>query len=617
MSRGSRCARSCASGASTRRIRASSWRWISSATGPSTPERVADEVLALLRWEPRREGPANLQPHRHLLVVTRGVVADTPELDAAGAAGALERVRRASGLGRRIVEHVVRLALTGRSQGPDLAAAGRGAGAGRGPAPARSRAGRGGPEARMSLQVFNTLGRRKEPFVPVGSGPVGLYVCGVTVYDLAHVGHARSALVFDVIRRYLAERGYRVRVVKNFTDVDDRIIARAAQTGEPPAELAQRYVEAYRRDMAALGVDAPDVEPKATEHVPHMIALIERLLAAGVAYVVEGDVNFEVRRFPGYGRLSGRDLDELRAGARVEIDERKRDPLDFVLWKAAKPGEPSWASPWGPGRPGWHIECSAMAMEYLGAGFDLHGGGEDLIFPHHENEIAQSEAATGVPFARYWLHNAFVNLGAEKMSKSLGNVRTIEDLVRRHDRGRHPPGAPRHALPAPAGFLGVAPGGGGAGARALPRPVRGHRGRRGDPGGPGTPSWTPCATPSGGSARRWTTTSIPPGPGRALRPDPHAPRDAAGAGLGGGRAGPRRAAPARRGARALPGRPAGPPPEIRAEVDRLLGVRADARRRRAWGEADALRAQLAALGVPVEDTPGGTTWRWRGKTGSA
>ncbi len=283
------------------------------------------------------------------------------------------------------------------------------------------------------MRIYNTLTRTKDEFVPLTPGEVRMYVCGVTVYDRAHVGHARSAIVFDVIRRFLAFLGYRVRFVKNYTDVDDKIIRRAREEGVPPTVISERYIEAYREDMAALDVLPPDVEPKATEHVPEMIALIERLVAGGFAYVVGGgDVYFEVARFPAYGRLSGKNLDELMAGARVDVDERKRDPRDFALWKAARPGEPSWPSPWGPGRPGWHIECSAMSMRYLGETFDIHGGGEDLIFPHHECEMAQSEAATGRPFARYWIHNGFVNLGTEKMSKSLGNVLTVAELVKRH-----------------------------------------------------------------------------------------------------------------------------------------------------------------------------------------
>ena len=285
----------------------------------------------------------------------------------------------------------------------------------------------------MALRIFNSLSRKKEDFTPLVAGEARIYVCGVTVYDLCHIGHARSAIVFDVVHRYLRFKGLRVTFVKNFTDVDDKIIKRANDEGVPATGVSERYIAEYRADMASIGVLPPDVEPKATEHIPEMVALIERLIANGVAYVVDGDVYFEVRRFPAYGALSGKNIDDLEAGARVDVDERKRDPLDFALWKAAKPGEPSWPSPWGPGRPGWHIECSAMAMRYLGESFDLHGGGEDLIFPHHENEIAQSEAATARPFVRYWLHNGFVNLGSEKMSKSLGNTLTIRDMVRRHD----------------------------------------------------------------------------------------------------------------------------------------------------------------------------------------
>jgi cysteinyl-tRNA synthetase len=285
----------------------------------------------------------------------------------------------------------------------------------------------------VGLRIYNTLTRQKESFVPLVPGQVGMYVCGVTPYDVSHIGHARSALVFDVIVRYLRYREYQVTFVKNYTDVDDKTIARANQLGVPIQELTERYIKSYQDDMARLGVLPPTKDPRATQHIREMLTLVERLVAGGLAYAVDGDVYFEVRRFPAYGRLSGKNLDELLAGARVEVDERKRDPRDFALWKAVKPGEPSWPSPWGPGRPGWHIECSAMAMKYLGETFDIHGGGEDLIFPHHECEIAQSEGATGKPFARYWVYNGFVNLRSEKMSKSLGNVLTVEALLERHE----------------------------------------------------------------------------------------------------------------------------------------------------------------------------------------
>jgi len=282
------------------------------------------------------------------------------------------------------------------------------------------------------IRISNTMTRTKEEFVPLTPGEVRMYVCGVTVYDNSHIGHARSAMVFDVIRRYLTFRGYRVTFVKNYTDVDDRIIKRANDSGVTAREFAERFITAEREDMASLGVLAPDIDPRATEHVPEMIELIGCLVAGGHAYPVDGDVYFAISSFAPYGQLSGKNLDDLLAGARVEVDERKRDPRDFALWKAAKPGEPSWDSPWGPGRPGWHIECSAMAMKYLGISFDLHGGGEDLIFPHHECEIAQAEACTGKPFARYWVHNGMVNMGKEKMSKSLGNTLSIREIVKRH-----------------------------------------------------------------------------------------------------------------------------------------------------------------------------------------
>ncbi|TLY43037.1 MAG: cysteine--tRNA ligase, partial [Nitrospirae bacterium] len=260
------------------------------------------------------------------------------------------------------------------------------------------------------LKVFNTLTGRKDPFEPLVPGQVRMYVCGVTVYDDVHLGHARSAVVFDVIRRYLEYRGFNVTFVKNFTDVDDKIINRARELSLPWQVVTARYIDAYYRDMGRLGVRPATVEPKATEHMAEIIRLIHVLLELGVAYRVNGDVYFEVQKYPAYGRLSKRKLDELQAGARVEVDERKRNPMDFALWKSSKPGEPEWPSPWGPGRPGWHIECSAMSMKHLGDTFDIHGGGQDLIFPHHENEIAQSCAATGKEFARYWIHNGFVTV---------------------------------------------------------------------------------------------------------------------------------------------------------------------------------------------------------------
>jgi cysteinyl-tRNA synthetase len=283
----------------------------------------------------------------------------------------------------------------------------------------------------MVLVVYNTLSQKKEAFEPSVPGEVRMYACGPTVYDRAHIGHARAALTFDVVWRYLERQGYKVRYVRNYTDVDDKIIQRAAELGQSREALVEEQIEAYRQDMGALGLRAPTEEPRATQHIREMIEIIRTLMAKGVAYAVDGDVYFEVRRSPDYGKLAHRGIDELRAGARVEVDPRKRDPLDFALWKASRPGEPAWESPWGHGRPGWHIECSAMSMKYLGETFDIHGGGADLIFPHHENEVAQSECATGKPFSRYWMHNGFVNIRAEKMSKSLGNILTVRELLGR------------------------------------------------------------------------------------------------------------------------------------------------------------------------------------------
>lgn len=283
------------------------------------------------------------------------------------------------------------------------------------------------------LRVYNTASRRLEEFVPREPGRVGIYVCGPTVYDDCHIGHARALVAFDVIVRWLERRGYAVRYVRNITDIDDKIIARAAERNVPCAELAERYIGSFHEDMGRLSLRLPDLEPRATAHIPEMVALVGALRDKGLAYEADGDVCYDVGRFAGYGKLSGRDIGELLAGARVDIDERKRNPLDFVLWKAAKPGEPAWPSPWGPGRPGWHIECSAMSAKYLGESFDIHGGGHDLIFPHHENEIAQSEGAHGRPPARYWLHNAHVTVKKTKMSKSLGNFVPLKKIFAEHD----------------------------------------------------------------------------------------------------------------------------------------------------------------------------------------
>jgi cysteinyl-tRNA synthetase len=286
------------------------------------------------------------------------------------------------------------------------------------------------------LKIYDSLSRSKRAFAPLDPSKVRMYVCGMTVYDYCHLGHARMLVAFDVVSRWLRASGYPLTYVRNITDIDDKIIRRAAESGESVTSLTERFIRYMDEDVAALGVQKPDVEPRATAHVPEMQAMIRRLEERGVAYpAASGDVNFSVRKFPGYGKLSGKSLEDLRAGERVEVDSSKRDPLDFVLWKSAKAGEPSWPAPWGDGRPGWHIECSAMSTKLLGPHFDIHGGGQDLQFPHHENEIAQSEAALGdgKPFVGYWMHNGFVRLHDQKMSKSTGNFATIRELLAHHD----------------------------------------------------------------------------------------------------------------------------------------------------------------------------------------
>jgi len=285
----------------------------------------------------------------------------------------------------------------------------------------------------MALRIFNTLTGEKETFVPLVPGKAGMYVCGVTVYDYCHIGHARANIVFDIMFRYLKYAGYDVTYVRNYTDIDDKIINRANQEGVDYRVIADRYIEAFDEDMDRLGLAKPTVEPKATDHIGGITAIIEALVNNGHAYESDGDVYYAVDTFPEYLKLSGRTMEEMQAGARVEVGEKKRNPMDFALWKGSKPGEPWWHSPWGKGRPGWHIECSAMSMAFLGKTFDIHGGGRDLIFPHHENEIAQSEAANGCQFVRYWVHNGFVNINSEKMSKSLGNFFTIRTVLEKYD----------------------------------------------------------------------------------------------------------------------------------------------------------------------------------------
>ena len=282
------------------------------------------------------------------------------------------------------------------------------------------------------MKLFNSATRKKEELVPVHEGEIRMYACGPTVYDYFHIGNARPFIVFDVLRRYLEFRGFKVTFVQNFTDIDDKMIRRANQENITVKELGDRFIEEYYKDASALGIRPATVHPRATEHIGDIIKLIKRLEKNGLTYCVNGDVYFDTKAYPGYGKLSGQNLDDLEAGARIDVDTDKKHPADFALWKAAKPGEPSWNSPWGQGRPGWHIECSAMSMKYLGETFDIHGGGKDLLFPHHENEVAQAEGATGKPLAHYWLHNGFINIDNEKMSKSAGNFFTVRDILKEY-----------------------------------------------------------------------------------------------------------------------------------------------------------------------------------------
>ena len=280
------------------------------------------------------------------------------------------------------------------------------------------------------MRLYNSATRKKEELEPLHEGEIRMYACGPTVYNYFHIGNARPFIIFDVLRRYLEYRGYKVTFVQNFTDIDDKMIRRANEEGITVKELGDHYIEEYFKDATALGIRPATVHPRATEHIGDIIKLIKRLEKNGLTYTVNGDVYFDTKAFPGYGKLSGQNLDDLEAGARIDVDSDKKHPADFALWKAAKPGEPFWNSPWGQGRPGWHIECSAMSMKYLGETFDIHGGGKDLLFPHHENEVAQAEGATGKPLARYWLHNGFITVDNEKMSKSAGNFFTVRDILK-------------------------------------------------------------------------------------------------------------------------------------------------------------------------------------------
>jgi cysteinyl-tRNA synthetase len=459
------------------------------------------------------------------------------------------------------------------------------------------------------LQIFNSLTRRKETFTPIEPGKVRMYVCGMTVYDYCHLGHARVLVVFDIVYRYLQALGMEVTYVRNVTDIDDKIIQRANENGESFGALTARFIQAMHEDAAALGVLPPTHEPRATDNIDAIIAMIETLIEKGYAYVVaNGDVYYDVHKFDAYGQLSGKRLEDLRAGARVEVGEIKRDPLDFVLWKAAKPGEPSWSSPWGEGRPGWHIECSAMSTQLLGNHFDIHGGGQDLQFPHHENEIAQSEACTGEHFVNYWMHNGFVRINEEKMSKSLGNFFTVREIL-----ARYRPEEVRYFIltshyRSPLNYadaqLDNARG-------ALTRLYTALR---------GLPETTPAAAPAARErfhAAMQDDFNTPEALAVLfdLARDVNKAREAGDAAtaaalaatlreLGGllGLLGESPEAYLQGGAAAAGGL-------TDAKIDALIEARNAARANRDWAEADRIRDVLKAQGVVLEDGPGGTTWR--------
>ena len=480
------------------------------------------------------------------------------------------------------------------------------------------------------IEIFNSMTGRKEALQPLTPGHVKMYVCGLTVYDYCHVGHARSLVAFDIVRRYLRHRGFKVTHVRNITDIDDNIINRAAKNGETTEALTARFIRANEEDFAALGVEVPEHEPRASAYVPEIIVMIGKLIEKGYAYAVDdGDVLYSVSHFEGYGKLSGKKLGDLRAGARVEVDESKRDPLDFVLWKAAKPGEPSWASPWGRGRPGWHIECSAMAVALLGGHFDIHGGGLDLKFPHHENEIAQTCAACGTPFVNTWMHNGFVNVDAEKMSKSLGNFFTVREVLprlrpevlRAFVLGSHYRGPINYSddnlRQADAGLermyvalRGVAVGPGDARLGTKAHRERFERAMDDDFNTPEAIAVLQAlardlnVAKAAGEAREVAAFAaqlrtlakvlgiLEVDPDEWLKTRPTLPLSAdATAGVAG--EGARTAAP------------------DAAEVETLVAARMAARRARDFKESDRIRDELLARGVVLEDGAAGTSWRWR------
>jgi cysteinyl-tRNA synthetase len=462
------------------------------------------------------------------------------------------------------------------------------------------------------IRIHNSLTGEKQALEPITPGELSMYVCGLTVYDYVHIGHARMLTVFDVVSRYLRHRGLHLRYVRNITDIDDKIIRRAAENSEPIGALTARFIEAMHADCAALGILPPDAEPRATQYLPQIIAMVRELIARDYAYVAaNGDVLYAVARFAGYGKLSGKRIKELRAGARVEIEVAKRDPLDFVLWKRAKPGEPFWDSPWGPGRPGWHIECSAMSTALLGTHFDLHGGGLDLKFPHHENEIAQSCAATGDAFVNVWMHNGFVNVDDEKMSKSLGNFFTLREVLKSL---RHPEVLRYFFLSSHyRGPINYAPAQLEQADAALGRLYTALRDLAPVPGREGASTQRFLAVMDDDFNTPEALAVL-----QSLAGEVNSARDAGDARTAAQLAAELTSLGGVLGLLGVPaaewfrlGKPgAALPPLTDAGIDALIERRAAARRARDWAESDRIRAQLAGLGVILEDKPGGkTSWR--------
>lgn len=466
------------------------------------------------------------------------------------------------------------------------------------------------------MRVYNTLSGQKEEFQPHGD-VVKMYVCGVTPYAETHIGHAMAYITFDMIRRYLEYRGYRVKHVQNFTDIDDKIIDRAQRLGISARDLAEQYIDGYFKDMDALNIKRADVYPRATDEIGAIVKMVEGLVAKGHAYEAGGDVFFAVRRWPRYGELSGRDLESMMAGIRVEVDPRKEDPMDFALWKAAKPGEPSWDSPWGPGRPGWHIECSSMSLRYLGEQIDIHGGGQDLIFPHHENELAQSQAYTGaIPFVKYWMHNGLLQLGGEKMSKSFGNMISVADVLSQHSADALRLFVLSSYYRAPITYSEEIVAGAERGVERWRAAVA-----EGRAGGVGVLAEDPAATESLRAAAERARDGFV----RAMDDDFGTPAAIAelfdlakeinryrDQGVG---------AEALLEAQSVLRELAGAlgftltkpsvPEDLAAKpfVDLLIAVRQDLRQAKQWALADKIRNELAGMGVVLEDRPEGTSWR--------